>query len=141
MCAKRYAVEDAEQTEPRRKTSVQTPALYSDRLLPSFSIVATDFFSVDTVFFRRLCVLVFIHLGTRRLVQAACTSSPDSAWVTQQMRNLSWTLEEQAIGLNHLIHDRDTKFPRSFDATARSDGGRVILTPLMAPKANAHIER
>jgi len=53
------------------------------------SLVATDFFTVDTVFFKRLYVLFFVHLATRRVVAAACTAEPNSAWVTQQTRNLS----------------------------------------------------
>ena len=40
------------------------------------TLVATDFFSVDTVFLKRLYVLVSVHLGTRRVLAAACTSEP-----------------------------------------------------------------
>ena len=36
---------------------------------------------------------------------------------------------------------RDTKFSRAFDAIFRSDGIKVIRTPVRAPNANAHIER
>jgi transposase InsO family protein len=105
------------------------------------TLVATDFFSVDTVFFKRLYVLMFVHLGSRRVLSAACTSEPNAAWVTQQARNLSWQLEEEGIKLTLVIHDHDRKFPGSFDGIFRSDGARVILTPLMAPRANAHAER
>ena len=43
------------------------------------TLVATDFFSVDTVFLKRLYVLMFIHVGTRRVLAAACTAKPDSS--------------------------------------------------------------
>jgi hypothetical protein len=105
------------------------------------TLVATDFFSVDTVFFRRLYVLIFVHLGSRRVLSAACTAEPNSAWVTQQARNLSWQLEEEGINLSVMIHDHDRKFPGGFDRIFESEGARVILTPLMAPRANAHAER
>jgi putative transposase len=105
------------------------------------TLVATDFFSVDTVFLKRLYVLVFVHLGTRRILAAACTSEPNGEWVTQQARNLAWQLDEEGIELSLLLHDRDRKFAASFDRVFESGGARVVLTPLMAPKANAHAER
>ena len=39
------------------------------------------------------------------------------------------------------MRDRDTKFSRSFDAVVRSEGVRVILTPIQAPNPNAYAER
>src|SRR5215216_4975734 len=42
-------------------------------------IVACDFFTVDTVFLRRLYVLFYIELGSRRVHLAGCTASPDAA--------------------------------------------------------------
>ena len=105
------------------------------------TIVAMDFFTVDTVFFKRLYVLFFVHLATRRVLAAASTTEPNSAWVTQQARNLSWKLAEEGINVRILIHDRDRKFAKSFDGVFAAEGARVILTPLMAPRANAHAER
>jgi putative transposase len=67
--------------------------------------VATDFFTVDTVFFKRLYVLFFVHLATRRVVAAACTAEPNSAWVTQQARNLSWKLSDEGINVRVVVHD------------------------------------
>jgi glycosidase len=43
------------------------------------TLVATDFFSVDTVFLKRLYLLMFVHEGTRRVLAAAGTEKPDSA--------------------------------------------------------------
>ena len=48
------------------------------------AILACDFFSVDTVWLRRLYVLVFISIGSRRIECVACTSNPDGAWMLQQ---------------------------------------------------------
>ena len=105
------------------------------------TLVAADFFSVDTVFFKRLYVLIYVHLATRRVLLAACTSHPNEAWLSQQARNLSWKVQEDGIQLRGLIHDRDKRFARKADAILRSEGTHVILTPLMAPRANAYAER
>lgn len=39
-------------------------------------IIAVDFFTVDTVWFRRLYVRFFIELGSRRVQLAGCTAHP-----------------------------------------------------------------
>ena len=69
------------------------------------------------------------------------TAHPDSAWVTQQARNLAMRLDDRSPASRFLIRDRDTKFSRSFDQVIRSEGARVIVTPVHAPNANAHAER
>jgi putative transposase len=52
------------------------------------SVVACDFFTVETALLRRYYVLFFIELQTRRVHLAGTTSNPDSRWVAQQARNL-----------------------------------------------------
>jgi putative transposase len=104
------------------------------------SIVACDFFTVDTVRLRRLYVLVFLSIGSRRIEYFACTSRPNTAWMRQQARNLLMELDDRDGKARFLIHDRDAKFPRAFDALLGSDKIKVIRTPIQAPNANAHME-
>jgi hypothetical protein len=90
------------------------------------SIVAVDFFHVDTVFMRRLYVLFFIEHGTRRVHLAGVTAHPTGAWAAQQARNLLMDLGERAEAVKFLIRDRDTKFTTAFDAVFTSIGIRII---------------
>jgi transposase InsO family protein len=103
--------------------------------------LACDFLTVDTLLLRRLYVLVFICIGTRRIEYVACTSSPDGAWMMQQARNLLIDLGERGRRPRLLIHDRDANISSAFDGVFQGEGMRVIRTPLHAPNANAHIER
>jgi hypothetical protein len=103
--------------------------------------LACDFLSVDTVLLRRLYVLVFICVGSRRIEYVACTSKPGGAWVVQQARNLLMDLDDRGQRPRFLIHDRDAKFSCAFDAIFDGGAMRVIRTPFQAPNANAHIER
>jgi putative transposase len=104
-------------------------------------ILACDFFTVDTIWLRRLYVLFFIELATRRVHLAGVTSNPDGAWVAQQARNPLLALEERGRRLRLLLRDRDAKFCRTFDDVFRAEGAEAILTPVQAPNANAFAER
>jgi putative transposase len=104
-------------------------------------IMACDFFTVDTVWLRRLYVLFFIELDTRRVCLAGVTAHPDGAWVAQQARNLLLVLGEQRRPLRFLLRDRDAKFTRAFDDVFQSESTEVLITPVQAPNANAYAER
>jgi len=100
-------------------------------------ILACDFFTVETLFLRTIYVLFFIELGTRRVHLAGCTEHPTAAWVTQQARHI----QDGTLPIRFLIHDRDTKFPASFDTVFASEGVEIIRTPFRAPNANGVAER
>lgn len=82
------------------------------------SILAVDFFTVETISLQRLYVLFFIELGSRRVYLAGCTTNPTGAWVTQQARQFTWTLRDRQPPFRFLIRDRDSKFTRDFDAVS-----------------------
>jgi transposase InsO family protein len=59
--------------------------------------------------------------------------------VIQQARNLG--LEVGGSGVRFLIRDRDSKYSGPFDEVFRSEGIRIVETPVRAPRANAIAER
>jgi hypothetical protein len=99
--------------------------------------LATDFFTVETLWLKTVYVLFFIELNTRRVYLAGCTDQPDSAWVTQQARQLTWLLQDRPQPARFLIHDRDTKFTGTFDTVFKAQGLQIIRAPYQAPNANA----
>jgi putative transposase len=92
------------------------------------SMLACDFFTVETLWLGRLYVLFFIELGTRRIHVAGCTANPDAPWTTLKARRLAWSLPERARPIRFLVHDRDSKFGRAFDEVFRSEGVEIIRT-------------
>jgi transposase len=96
------------------------------------SVLACDFITVDTVFMRRIHILFFISLATRRIEYLACTSNPDGHWTAQQARNLVMQLGDEHP-FRFLIHDRDSKFSHAFDEVFRTEGSKIIRTPVQAP--------
>jgi putative transposase len=104
-------------------------------------IVECDFFTVDTLWLRRLYVFFFIELERRRVHIAGITAHPNGGWVTQQARTVIATLSNEGRQPRILIRDRDVKLTNAFDAFLRSEGISVIRTPIAAPKAKAHAER
>jgi putative transposase len=77
------------------------------------SMLAVDFFTVETIWLQRLYVLFFIELGSR-VHRAGCTPNPSAPWVIKQARQLTWTLAERAEEFRLLIRDRDQKFTEGF---------------------------
>ena len=101
-------------------------------------ILATDFFTVDTVWLTRLHVLFFIEVGSRRVHLAGCTYSPSAEWLVQQARNLAGKLQDGPLKARFQLRDRDTKFTVAFDEVFKSEGMEVIRLPFQAPRTKRH---
>jgi hypothetical protein len=62
------------------------------------SIIACDFFAVETLWLGRLYVLFFLELSSRRVHFAGCSANPDGGWTTQQARQLACSLRASDTG-------------------------------------------
>ena len=104
-------------------------------------ILATDFFTVDTVALCRYYVLFMIELERRVVHLLGVTTNPKNPWVTQVARNFCADLEDAGRRVRFVIRDRDTKFTAGFDSVFASIAAEAILTPVRCPKVNAFAER
>jgi putative transposase len=104
------------------------------------SLLAIDFFHVDTVTLKRLYVAFVIEIKTRRVHLLGITQHPTADWVVQVARSLASDLQETGHSFRHLIRDRDTKFSGAFDAVFASIGIQIVLTAPQTPQMNAFAE-
>lgn len=61
--------------------------------------------------------------------------------MTQQARQMTWSLQDREVPMRYLIHDHDTKFTDAFDTVFESEGVELVDIPYHAPNANAYAER
>jgi transposase InsO family protein len=101
------------------------------------SIWAVDLFTVQTLTFRTLYVLLFIAHDRRELVHLAVTAHPTATWIWRQLIAATpWGRQPC-----YLVRDRDRAYGGDFAARARGLGIETLLTPVRAPRANAIAER
>ncbi|MCP3879997.1 MAG: transposase [Sulfitobacter sp.] len=111
------------------------------QFLRSQAAVACDFFTVDTAMLRRYYVLFFIHIPTCHVFLAGVTANPTGAWTTQSARNLFLRHADQLAGSRALVRDRGSQFINAFDEIFRTEGLKILRTPVRTPVANAFAER
>src|SRR4030081_3443761 len=107
-------------------------------------LAGTDFFTAEVLTLRGLVtyyVLFFIHLESRRVHIAGITVHPNEPWMKQIARNVTMDDCGAPRDCRYLLHDRDTKFTRSFRAIVASAGVEPLVLPALSPNLNAYAER
>jgi putative transposase len=99
-------------------------------------MVAVDFFTVSTLTFRLLFVLVVLRHDRRELVHIAVTDHPTAVWTTQQL--IEAFPDDSAP--RFLLRDRDTIYGE-FARRVQGMGIRAVRTAPRAPWQNPFVER
>jgi len=96
-----------------------------------------DFFTVPTVTFRLLYVLVVIEHDRRKVLHVNVTAHPTAAWVSQQMR------EAVSFGVapRILLMDRDSIFSTEVRRAPKHMDVRPVQTSFRSPWQNGVVER
>ena len=99
---------------------------------------AADFFTIPTLTFNILYVLVIIDHQTRRIVSFGVTTNPTAEWTVQQFRNVT------PFGNvpKYLVHDNDPIFrSKAFQRFLTSSGITSKRTSYHSPWQNPYAER
>ncbi|MEK4228379.1 integrase core domain-containing protein [Solibacillus sp. FSL H8-0538] len=99
---------------------------------------ATDFFTIPTLTFNVLYVLVIIDHQNRKIISFGVTSNPTAQWTIQQFRNATPFGEVP----KYLIHDYDPIFrSKAFQRFLLSSGITSKRTSYRSPWQNPYAER
>jgi len=128
---KRHGIDPA----PQRTTVTWT------QFLRSQAAVACDFATVDTALLRRYYLLFFIDVTSREVFFAGITAHPTGAWTTQAARNLFLQHGDRLTDARALVRDRGSQFVDAFDEIFRTEGLKILKTPVCTPVANTFAER
>jgi putative transposase len=105
------------------------------------TILATDFFQIETVTLKRLYVSFVLEHRTRRVHILGITEHPTAAWATHLARDFLADLGERAGKFRYLIRDRDSIFTDAFDAVFASENIEIKKSAPQCPKMNAFAKR
>jgi putative transposase len=119
---------------PRRPTSPTWRAFLKYHVT---ELVSIDFFTVPTVGFKVLCVLVVLAHARRRIVHFNVTEHPTAQWTAQQLvEAFPWETAPR-----YLLRDRDAVSGEGFPRRLTSLGIDQMLAAPRSPWQNAVCER
>ena len=102
----------------------------------SKEIISMDFFSVPTLNFKLVYVLVVIEHHRRRVIHFNVTKHPTSFWTAQQIRNSLFS----DSAYRYVIRDRDSKFGNCNRSTIAEMGMKEVVTSHRSPWQNGYVK-
>ena len=100
-------------------------------------LVSIDFFTVPTINFKVLFVLVVLAHYRRKVIHFNVTENPTAQWAAQQMvEAFPWD-----SALKYLLRDRDAIFGETFCRRVATLGIDEILSAPRSPWQNPYVER
>jgi transposase InsO family protein len=118
-----------------RKPPSQTRRTFLDNHVKS--LVSVDFFTVPTIRFQVLYVLLVLAHERRRILHFAVTAHPTAEWTAQQLREaFPWDSAPR-----YLLRDRDRIFGHDFVEQVRAMGIKQVLSAPRCPWQRAYVER
>ncbi len=111
------------------------------QFLRSQAAVACDFATIDTALLRRYYLLFFIDVTSREVFFAGITANPTGPWTTQAARNLFMRHPDRFADARALVRDRGSQFISTFDEIFRSEGLKILKSPIRTPVSNTFAER
>ena len=119
---------------PRRPPSPSWRAFLKNHLT---ELVALDFFTVPTVGFKVLFVLIVLAHERRKVVHFNVTEHPTAQWTAQQLvEAFPWETAPK-----YLLRDRDAVYGDWFQRRVTNLGVEQVLTAPRSPWQNAYAER
>lgn len=119
---------------PRRPSSPSWRTFLNSHMA---ELVALDFFTVPTVGFKVLFVLVILAHARRKVIHFNVTTHPTARWAAQQLvEAFPWETAPK-----YLLRDRDTVYGQWFQRRVTNLGIEPVLTAPRSPWQSAYAER
>ena len=119
---------------PRRPASPSWGAFLKNHMR---ELVALDFFTVPTVGFKVLFVLIVFAHDRRKVIHFNVTEHPTAHWTAQQLvEAFPWE-----TGPQYLLRDRDAVYGGRFQQRVAQLGLEEVLTAPQSPWQNPYAER
>jgi putative transposase len=105
------------------------------------SVLAAGFVHVDTVLLRRICALIVIEHGTRRVHLAGLTANPHGTWTAQAARNVLMGLDQRITAIKYLIRGSRRPVHRLLRRRVHRGRHHDSHQPTAGPESERHLRK